>query len=64
MPRPRVKFQLNNCCRYGDVEMENAPQNAGLVFQQTGIIFKLVQDIIGPHLLTKFHECIGKGDSP
>ncbi|KAH3888012.1 hypothetical protein DPMN_012033 [Dreissena polymorpha] len=26
------------------------------VFQQTGTIFELVQDIIGTNLLTKFHE--------
>ncbi|KAH3869142.1 hypothetical protein DPMN_032302 [Dreissena polymorpha] len=33
-----------------------APAPGGHVFQPTGIIFKLVQDIIGMNLLTKFHE--------
>ena len=35
---------------------KNAPAPASHVFQPTGIIFKLVQDIIGMNLLTKFHE--------
>ncbi|KAH3717597.1 hypothetical protein DPMN_060390 [Dreissena polymorpha] len=35
---------------------KNAPPPCGHVFQPTGIIFKLVQDIIGINLLTKFHE--------
>ncbi|KAH3797641.1 hypothetical protein DPMN_151225 [Dreissena polymorpha] len=35
---------------------KNAPPPAGHVFQPTGIIFKLVQYIIGINLLTKFHE--------
>ncbi|KAH3871990.1 hypothetical protein DPMN_035205 [Dreissena polymorpha] len=35
---------------------KNAPPPGGHVFQPTGIIFKLVQDIIGMNLLTKFHE--------
>ncbi|KAH3796144.1 hypothetical protein DPMN_149711 [Dreissena polymorpha] len=30
--------------------------HGGHVFQQTGTIFELVQDIIGTNLLTKFHE--------
>ncbi|KAH3815784.1 hypothetical protein DPMN_144315 [Dreissena polymorpha] len=29
---------------------------SGHVFQTTGIIFELVQDIVGTHFLTKFHE--------
>ncbi|KAH3838708.1 hypothetical protein DPMN_112121 [Dreissena polymorpha] len=33
-----------------------APPNVGHVFQPTGTIFKLVQDIIGTNLVTKFHE--------
>ncbi|KAH3707730.1 hypothetical protein DPMN_067141 [Dreissena polymorpha] len=33
-----------------------APPPGGHVFQPTGIIFELVQDIIGMNLLTKFHE--------
>ncbi|KAH3774512.1 hypothetical protein DPMN_175894 [Dreissena polymorpha] len=35
---------------------KNAPPTGGNVFQPTGIIFKLVQDIIWMNLLTKFHE--------
>ncbi|KAH3890404.1 hypothetical protein DPMN_014485 [Dreissena polymorpha] len=35
---------------------KNAPPPSGHVFQPTGIIFKLVQDIIGMNPLTKFHE--------
>ncbi|KAH3822348.1 hypothetical protein DPMN_124125 [Dreissena polymorpha] len=35
---------------------KNAPPPGGNVFQPTGIIFELVQDIIGMNLLTKFHE--------
>ncbi|KAH3717577.1 hypothetical protein DPMN_060370 [Dreissena polymorpha] len=35
---------------------KNAPPPCGHVFQPTGIIFKLVQGIIGINLLTKFHE--------
>ncbi|KAH3753915.1 hypothetical protein DPMN_188567 [Dreissena polymorpha] len=35
---------------------KNAPPPCGHVFQPTGIIFELVQDIIGINLLTKFHE--------
>ncbi|KAH3697126.1 hypothetical protein DPMN_084613 [Dreissena polymorpha] len=35
---------------------ENVPPPGGRVFQQTGIIFELTQDIIGMNLLTKFHE--------
>ncbi|KAH3829306.1 hypothetical protein DPMN_131302 [Dreissena polymorpha] len=31
-------------------------QKCSHVFQPTGIIFELVQDIIGMNLLTKFHE--------
>ncbi|KAH3877183.1 hypothetical protein DPMN_001042 [Dreissena polymorpha] len=35
---------------------KNVPHPGGHVFQPTGIIFELVQDIIGMNLLTKFHE--------
>ncbi|KAH3881192.1 hypothetical protein DPMN_005115 [Dreissena polymorpha] len=35
---------------------KNAPPPGSHVFQRTGIIFELVQDIIGLNLLTKFHE--------
>ncbi|KAH3888859.1 hypothetical protein DPMN_012901 [Dreissena polymorpha] len=35
---------------------KNSPPPGGHVFQPTSIIFELVQDIIGIHLLTKFHE--------
>ncbi|KAH3794252.1 hypothetical protein DPMN_147783 [Dreissena polymorpha] len=36
--------------------MNNKWSHDGNVFQQTGTIFELVQDIIGTNLLTKFHE--------
>ncbi|KAH3891216.1 hypothetical protein DPMN_015306 [Dreissena polymorpha] len=35
---------------------KNAPPPGSHVFQPTGIIFYLVQEIIGMNLLTKFHE--------
>ncbi|KAH3890649.1 hypothetical protein DPMN_014734 [Dreissena polymorpha] len=35
---------------------KNAPPPGSHVFQPTGIIFQLFQDIIGMNLLTKFHE--------
>ncbi|KAH3886683.1 hypothetical protein DPMN_010696 [Dreissena polymorpha] len=35
---------------------KNAPPPGGYVFQPTGIFFKLVQDIIGTILVTKFYE--------
>ncbi|KAH3816087.1 hypothetical protein DPMN_117595 [Dreissena polymorpha] len=35
---------------------KNAPPPSSHVFQPTGIIFKLIQDIIGMNILTKFHE--------
>ncbi|KAH3874442.1 hypothetical protein DPMN_037686 [Dreissena polymorpha] len=35
---------------------KTATPPGGHVFQPTGIIFELVQDIIGTHVLTKFHE--------
>ncbi|KAH3844351.1 hypothetical protein DPMN_086609 [Dreissena polymorpha] len=35
---------------------KNAPPSSGHVFQPKGIIFKLVQYIIGMNLLTKVHE--------
>ncbi|KAH3838644.1 hypothetical protein DPMN_112053 [Dreissena polymorpha] len=37
-------------------EHTNAPPNGGHVFQPTGTIFKLVKEIIGNNLGTKFHE--------
>ncbi|KAH3705658.1 hypothetical protein DPMN_080735 [Dreissena polymorpha] len=36
--------------------MKNAPPPGGHVFQPTGIIFELVQAIMGMNPLTKFHE--------
>ncbi|KAH3699142.1 hypothetical protein DPMN_074096 [Dreissena polymorpha] len=39
-----------------ELTRKNAPPNGGHVFQPTGIIFELVQDIIGMNFLTKFHE--------
>ncbi|KAH3841786.1 hypothetical protein DPMN_097826 [Dreissena polymorpha] len=38
------------------LQSKNAPPPGGHVFQPTGIIFELLQDIIGMNLLTKFHE--------
>ncbi|KAH3812210.1 hypothetical protein DPMN_140634 [Dreissena polymorpha] len=38
------------------VTRKNAPPTCSHVFQPTGIIFKLFQDIIGMNVLTKFHE--------
>ncbi|KAH3809775.1 hypothetical protein DPMN_138154 [Dreissena polymorpha] len=35
---------------------KNAPPTGGHVFQATGTIFKLFQNIIGTNLLTKFHD--------
>ncbi|KAH3873798.1 hypothetical protein DPMN_037038, partial [Dreissena polymorpha] len=35
---------------------KNAPPPHSHVFKPNGIIFKLVQDIIGMNILTKFHE--------
>ncbi|KAH3852006.1 hypothetical protein DPMN_094495 [Dreissena polymorpha] len=35
---------------------KNVPSPGGHVFQATGIIFELVENIIGINLLTKFHE--------
>ncbi|KAH3794966.1 hypothetical protein DPMN_148508 [Dreissena polymorpha] len=35
---------------------KNAPPPGSHVFQPTGLIFELVQDIIRINLLTKFHE--------
>ncbi|KAH3807292.1 hypothetical protein DPMN_135627 [Dreissena polymorpha] len=32
------------------------PPFGGHIFQPTGTVFKLIKDIIGPNLLTKFHE--------
>ena len=36
--------------------MNNKWPHGGNVFQQTGTIFELVQDIVGTNLQTKFHE--------
>ncbi|KAH3882415.1 hypothetical protein DPMN_006353 [Dreissena polymorpha] len=36
--------------------VKNAPPPGGHVFEETKTIFKLIQDIIGTNLLTKFHE--------
>ncbi|KAH3711975.1 hypothetical protein DPMN_071651 [Dreissena polymorpha] len=41
---------------YRVLTMKNAPPNVSYVFQETGTIFELVQDIIGTNLLTKFYE--------
>ncbi|KAH3718198.1 hypothetical protein DPMN_060997 [Dreissena polymorpha] len=37
-------------------EERNAPPPSGHVFQQTQTVFKLIQDMIGTNLLTKFYE--------
>ncbi|KAH3845365.1 hypothetical protein DPMN_087645 [Dreissena polymorpha] len=36
--------------------MKNAPPRGSHIFQPTGIIFEIIQDIIGMNLLTKVHE--------
>ncbi|KAH3786176.1 hypothetical protein DPMN_164279 [Dreissena polymorpha] len=36
--------------------MKNAPQPGGFAFQQTGIIFELVRDIITKNVTTKFNN--------
>ncbi|KAH3710329.1 hypothetical protein DPMN_069806, partial [Dreissena polymorpha] len=41
---------------YNNHIRKNAPRPGGHVFQPTGTIFKLIQDIICTNLLTKFHE--------
>ncbi|KAH3725463.1 hypothetical protein DPMN_051307, partial [Dreissena polymorpha] len=41
---------------HGVLTRKNAPSPRSHVFQPTGIIFDLVQDIIGMNLLAKFHE--------
>ncbi|KAH3737667.1 hypothetical protein DPMN_044260 [Dreissena polymorpha] len=46
--------KINVACRFHI--WKNAPPLGGHVFQLTGIIFKLVQYIIGMNLLIKFHE--------
>ncbi|KAH3846861.1 hypothetical protein DPMN_089167 [Dreissena polymorpha] len=43
---------------------KNAPHPGGHVFQPTGIIFELVQDIIGINLLTNFHPYMEKCHAP
>ncbi|KAH3886509.1 hypothetical protein DPMN_010520 [Dreissena polymorpha] len=47
-----VYIQIERCNFY----LNTLPYPGGHVFQQTGNIFELVQDIIGTNLLTKFHE--------
>ncbi|KAH3898496.1 hypothetical protein DPMN_022729 [Dreissena polymorpha] len=47
-------LQINVASRV--LTRKNAPHAGSHVFQRTGIIFELVQDIIGMNLLTKFHE--------
>ncbi|KAH3705653.1 hypothetical protein DPMN_080730 [Dreissena polymorpha] len=54
----RIKFhedrKINVASRV--LTRKNAPPPGSHVFQQTGIIFELIQDIIGMHLLTKLHD--------
>ncbi|KAH3749007.1 hypothetical protein DPMN_183496 [Dreissena polymorpha] len=51
------KFMIKDCTRNSGPStsrrLKNAPPPFGHVFQQTGIIFKLVQHLIGMNLLTK-----------
>ncbi|KAH3794256.1 hypothetical protein DPMN_147787 [Dreissena polymorpha] len=56
---PLTKFHddwtINAASRVLTIHIKkNAPPTVGDVFQPTGTIFKLVQDIIGTNLLTKF----------
>ncbi|KAH3741182.1 hypothetical protein DPMN_047902 [Dreissena polymorpha] len=47
-------WKINVACRV--LTRKNAPPPDGHVFQTTGIIFELIQDIIGMNPLTKFHD--------
>ncbi|KAH3857379.1 hypothetical protein DPMN_099986 [Dreissena polymorpha] len=52
------KAEIDAAATTGLQEFNNITRvlTSGHVFQSTGIIFKLVQDIIGMNVLTKFHE--------
>ncbi|KAH3838112.1 hypothetical protein DPMN_111518 [Dreissena polymorpha] len=58
--RPVTKAHLSNqhipSCHVIVSVKKNAPPTGGHVFQATGTIFELVQNIIGTNLLTKFHD--------
>ncbi|KAH3843193.1 hypothetical protein DPMN_116704 [Dreissena polymorpha] len=57
MPRPpRRPYIFGTNILSKVLARKNAPPPGSHVFQPTGIIFELVQDIIGMNLLTKFHE--------
>ncbi|KAH3735815.1 hypothetical protein DPMN_042373 [Dreissena polymorpha] len=61
MPRPwwpyiKVTNLLTKFHKDRVFTRKNAPPPGGHVFQSTGIIFELVQDIIRMNLLTEFHE--------
>ncbi|KAH3785186.1 hypothetical protein DPMN_163271 [Dreissena polymorpha] len=49
-------FTRKNAPPPGGNEKSPAPPLCGHVFQPTGTVFKLIKDIIGTNLLTKFHE--------
>ncbi|KAH3826118.1 hypothetical protein DPMN_128011 [Dreissena polymorpha] len=44
------------CSQQVKTRVQNAPPSGSHVFQPTGILFKLAQDIIGMNLPTKFHD--------
>ncbi|KAH3859046.1 hypothetical protein DPMN_101692 [Dreissena polymorpha] len=52
-----MSLEQNVLTNFHDYHIRNnAPPPGGHVFQATGTIFELVQDIIGANLLTKFHD--------
>ncbi|KAH3704901.1 hypothetical protein DPMN_079962 [Dreissena polymorpha] len=52
--RVLIILEINVASRV--LTMKNSPPHGGHVFQPTKTIFKLIQNIIGSNLLTKFHE--------
>ncbi|KAH3747895.1 hypothetical protein DPMN_182330 [Dreissena polymorpha] len=59
MPRPLATETIFELCLQDfttAILEKNAPPPGGYVFQQTRIIFELIQDIIRKNVQTKFHE--------
>ncbi|KAH3816492.1 hypothetical protein DPMN_118008 [Dreissena polymorpha] len=42
--------------RFKETDLKNSQPPGGHIFQETGTIFELVEDIIGTNLLTMFHD--------
>ncbi|KAH3877698.1 hypothetical protein DPMN_001574 [Dreissena polymorpha] len=51
-----IFIHIQNIIHTNILTKKNAPPPGGHVYQATGTIFELVQDIIGKNLLTKFHD--------